>query len=94
MTTYSIQVTNYWGDYDSLHDVLVIGPYPTREARDADLDRLSRLPDVYGLAGLTPSRLSTEGAYKSATPEEVANAANLEDLVCALYHLPASREAS
>lgn len=94
MTIHSIQVTNFWGDYDSLHDVLVIGPYPTREARDADLERLSRLPDVYGSAGLAPSRLGTEGAYRSATPEEVANVANLEDLVCALYHLPAGREGS
>lgn len=87
---YSIRVINYWGDMDDVHDLILIGNYPTSAARTADLNRLASLPDVYGSARLVPSSLDAQskGLDGKATPEQVADVGDLEDLVKVLYNLP------
>ena len=37
--TYTIRVHNYAGDWDSLAELHIIGPYATAQDRDRDLDR-------------------------------------------------------
>lgn len=80
---HTIRVTNYWGDYDDLNDLLIIGPYGNREARDRDIARLAQLDDVPGSATFAPSTISPDAADSSAAPDRLTNAANLDDLVAA-----------
>lgn len=85
--THSIRVIPYWGDLDNLADILIIGPYPSVEARDQDLHRLENLHGAYGSAEFLPSTLdpSTPGLDGHATPAQVAGCGTLEDLAHLLY---------
>jgi hypothetical protein len=80
-----IRVTAYWGGYEELDEVYVIGPYPTAADRDADLHRISGLKDMYGSATLTPSKIAPEAADYAATPAQVAGARSLSGLTKAFY---------
>lgn len=40
----AIRFTDYMGGYEEMHAVNLIGPYPSVQARDADLERLRGLP--------------------------------------------------
>ncbi len=39
---YTIRVVNYLGDWDTLNETLIIGPYDTPTARFKDIRRLER----------------------------------------------------
>lgn len=84
----SIRVIPYWGDLDTIGDIIIIGPYPTPEARDEDLHRLANLHGSHGSAEFIPSRLdaATPGLDGRASPGQVAGCRSLEDLVDVLYH--------
>lgn len=84
---FSIRVVNYLGDYDDLGDLLLIGPYDTQRERDADLRRLAGLPEVYGNVELEPSTVDPAATRLRATPAEVADVADVYDLVHTLYRL-------
>lgn len=84
MTVHSIRVVNYCGDYDDLHDVNIIGPYPDTAARDRDIRRLAALPDIHGSLEFQPSQVAPSAAMHSCTPEATAGAADLEGVLLAL----------
>lgn len=84
MTVHSIRVINYCGDYDDLHDVNIIGPYPDTAARDRDIRRLAALPDVDGSLEFEPSQVPPSAALHSCPPEAAADAADLDGVLLAL----------
>jgi len=86
----SILVRAYWGDFDDLDEVVVIGPYATTADRDRDIQRLAALDDVAGSAEFLPSSLDPAGADHHATPQQVAQATDLGGLIDALYGLTGS----
>ncbi len=82
---HTIRVTSYLGDRDDMLEVLVIGPYPDVESRDAAIERLDQLPEVRGNLDLEPSELDPAGADWSATADAVADATSMEDIHDALF---------
>src|SRR4051794_41109875 len=84
-STFSIRVHNFWGDLDSLHDLIVVGPYPDAAARNADLYRLAALPGMHGVAKFEPSTLGTAGVDTHASPVKVAAALDFETFIDCLY---------
>lgn len=88
---YSIKVINYLGDREDMEQTNLIGPYPTSEARDADVQRLNALPKVYGNLRFVPSHLdpgdsrNTQPWGHSATAEEIANTGQLNDVMGILF---------
>lgn len=81
----SILVRAYWGDLDDLDGVVVIGPYAATADRDRDIQRLAALADVAGSAQFLPSSLDPAGADHHATPQQVAEATDLDSLIDSLY---------
>ena len=81
MTTLSIRVTCYWGDFDDLDDIYLIGPYGSAAERDRDLNRLGHLPGNTGLATFAPSRLDPAGADYRMTPQELAAITDMAGLI-------------
>lgn len=86
---FTIRVTNYCGDEDDLRAVLIIGPYPAVEARNADMARFAALPGVYGNAAFGPSRIPATPATSDECvhPDKLADVRDCEDLMLRLYGL-------
>lgn len=81
---HTIRVYNYCGDQDDLDDTVIIGPYPTITERDADIRRLTALPEVRGSMEFYPSIQSPRGADHSCTAADIATAADLTGILVAL----------
>lgn len=78
---FTIRVHNYCGDLDDLHDLNIIGPYPDAETRDRDLERLAALPDMACHLEVEPSTVAPEAADRRVHPDQLADAANLTDVL-------------
>ncbi len=53
----SIRITDYNGDFDTLNEVTLIGPYPSEAAADAEARRLYSIEGIYGLYDFEASDL-------------------------------------
>lgn len=86
---FTVRVTNYGGDEDDLRAVLIIGPYPSAGARDADMLRFNALPGVYGNASFGPSRIPATPATtdECVHPDRLTDVRDCEDLMLRLYGL-------
>lgn len=82
---FCIRVTAYWGGYDELGEIYIIGPYPTADDRDQDLARISGLKGFYGAAEVEPSTIEPAAADYSASPTRVAKVKTLGGLAGAFY---------
>lgn len=90
--THTIRVVLYCGDRDDYNLINVIGPYPTPANRDRDLRRLANLPGVHGDAEFLPSNVTPERADHSCRPQQVADAADWDQVLAAVLGLNTATE--
>lgn len=60
-----IRVIDYNGDFDTLSEVNLIGPYESVESRDAEIARLAAMDGMLGIYELTACQLD-DGDYVHA----------------------------
>ena len=78
-----IRVTNYNGDFDTLHEVILIGPYPSEHAAEREVDRLMNLDGVDG--GYEFELTDMESGDWNLTPYKISKVTNEIELSEAIY---------
>lgn len=84
-TTNTIRFTDYTGDFETLAEVNVIGPFATAAERDAELARLTTLPGVDGSVTFEASSLDPAGADRHMSAAASAAAVDLDTFLTGSY---------
>jgi len=73
----SIRITDQSGDYDSLSEIHLIGPYMDSEEADEEIERMEAIPGVIRNLGLRTSNLSSGSMLD---PGEIAKTTSLDEI--------------
>ena len=76
----TIRIIDYTGDFDTLNEVNLIGPYPNYEAASEAVDILANLPGVDGSMEFEIGNLMNNDLIDPAKAAEATNCEEISEL--------------